>query len=177
MDIFSLNIYSETLFERKKKHLKLIAMKVYLNSWIISMAETHAVSLYALELVLVLCAFSAFCKVCHSANTKNYVTNKFEIKFPKQSFDVRRASWFRRKVSYVFWQRRNMRFRLAAKREPKWNVFEPQIPVKCSRLNHRYLCRVSDQEYQTTIVARAVKYCPSPARFQRWKGKLRFVVH
>ena len=31
MDIFSFNIYSETLFERKKNYLKLVAMKAYLN--------------------------------------------------------------------------------------------------------------------------------------------------
>ena len=76
MEIFSFNIYSETLFEGKKlpqigrdeSSLELFQ--------IILMAEPPAVYLYALELIPVLCAFSAFCKVCHSAKTKNYGINK-----------------------------------------------------------------------------------------------------
>ena len=84
MEISSFNIYSETLFERKD-YRKLVAMKAFLN---FLMVETHAVYLYALELILVVCAFSAFREVCHSAKTKNYGRNqiKFEINFPKQSF-------------------------------------------------------------------------------------------
>ena len=71
MEIFSFNIYSETLFEGKK--LPQIGRDESL------MAETHAVYLYALELIPVLCAFSAFCKVCPSAKTKNYGINKSKI--------------------------------------------------------------------------------------------------
>ena len=68
---------------KEKDYRKLVAVKAYLN---FLMAETHAAYLYALELILVLCAFGAFREVCHSGKMKNYGRNKFQINFPKQSF-------------------------------------------------------------------------------------------
>ena len=51
MEIFSFNIYSESLFERKN-YLKLVAMKAYLYFY---GRNSRCVLVYALELILTLC--------------------------------------------------------------------------------------------------------------------------